>query len=89
MPTKSTDGLILKLNIAITYLYNKIIGGFESEKQRERNHANSVDNHNNSNVNSSRSSSNSSNPKQFTSELLQQQETNTKQHMKMKVIWVK
>ena len=28
MPTKSTDGLILKLNIAITYCYNKIIGGF-------------------------------------------------------------
>ena len=28
MPTKSTDGLILKLNITITYCYNKIIGGF-------------------------------------------------------------
>ena len=36
---------------------------FFYEKQRKRNHINSVDNHNNCNVNSSRSSSNSSNPK--------------------------
>ena len=62
MPTKSTDGLILKSNITITYCYNKN-GRFSNEKQRERNHANSVDNHNNCDVNSSRSSSNSSNSK--------------------------
>ena len=62
MPTKSTDGLILKLNITITYCYNKM-WRFSNEKQRERNHANRVDYHNNSDVNSSRSSSNSSNPK--------------------------
>ena len=62
MPTKSTDGLILKLNITITYCYNKM-WRFLNEKQRERNHANSTDNHNNCDVNSSRSSSNSSNPK--------------------------
>ena len=62
MSAKSTDRLILKLDIAITYCYNKMIGGFY-EKQRERNHANSVDNHNYCDVNFSRSSSNSSNPK--------------------------
>ena len=50
MPTKSTDGLILKLNITITYCYNKM-WRFLNEKQRERNHANSVDYHNNSDVN--------------------------------------
>ena len=85
MPTKSTDGLILKLNITITYCYNKIIGGFYG-KQRERNHANSADYHNNCDVNSSRSSSNSSNTKQFTSELPKQQEISTKQRMKMRAI---
>ena len=62
MPTKSTDGLILKLDLAITYCYNKM-RRFLNEKQRKRNHANSADNHDNCNVNSSRSSSNSSNPK--------------------------
>ena len=62
MPTKSTDGLILKLNIAITYCYNKN-GRFLNGKQRKRNHANSVDNHNNSDVNFSGSSGASSNPK--------------------------
>ena len=62
MSTKSTDGLILKLDIAITYCYNKNEEDFY-EKQRERDHANSADYHNNCNVNSSRSSSNSSNPK--------------------------
>ena len=62
MSTKSTDGLILKLDIAITYCYNKNEEDFY-EKQRERDHTNSVDNHNNSDVNFSRSGSASSNPK--------------------------
>ena len=63
MSTKSTDGLILKLSTIITYCYNKIWGGILNEKQRKRNHANSVDNHNHCDVNFSRSSSNSSNSK--------------------------
>ena len=62
MPTKSTDGLILKLSITITYCYNKM-RRFSNEKQREGNHANSTNYHNNCNVDFSRSSSNSSNPK--------------------------
>ena len=49
MPTKSTDGLILKLSITITHCYNKM-RRFSNEKQREWNHANSTNYHNNCNV---------------------------------------
>ena len=34
MPTKSTDGLILKLNITITYCYNKIRRIFMRNKEK-------------------------------------------------------
>ena len=38
MPTKSTDGLILKLNIAITYCYNENGRFLKWETKRKESH---------------------------------------------------